>query len=118
LDLKYTYLLPDGKKVVCYNRKRATAQDENKLSLADFRLQYGKNAVSKLHVVKGTRMWIDTSGYQFNKGDTVAYNGKKEVVQGNSNGGAYIRLASDPKKNVKPAHCKLIQKATGFVRVA
>lgn len=115
---RYTYHSPDGQKVVCYNRHRATAQTDNKLSLADFRLEYGKKAVSKLKVVKGTRMWLDTSGYQFRKGDTVRYNGEINVVQGNSNGGAYLRLVSDPKKNVKPNLCRLIQKSTGFVKVA
>ena len=114
---RYTYLLPDGKKVVCYNRRRATAQDEKKLSLACFREQYGKKAVSQLKVVKGTRMWIDTSGYQFNKGDTVCHQGQTHVVMGNTNGGAYIRLISAPKKNVKPKECQLIQRATGFVQV-
>lgn len=115
---RYTYFSPIGEKIVCYNRARATAQDEKKLSLADFRDKYGKKAVSGLKVVKGTRMWIDTSGYQFSKGDTVKYNGKTEVVQGNSNGGAYVRLVSDPNKNIKPRLCRLIQKSTGFVRVA
>ena len=115
---KYTYLLPNGNKVVCYNRNRATAQDEKKRSLADFREKYGKKAVSKLQVVKGTRMWINTSGYQFYKGDTVLYQGQMHTVLGNSNGGAYIRLVSSPKQNVKPNLCKLIQRANGFVRVA
>ena len=115
---KYTYLLPDGKKVFCYNRHRATAQDDNKLSLADFRQKYGKEAVSALKVVKGTRMWVDTSGYQFNKGDTIKYQGEIHVVLGNSNKGAYIRLVSDPKKNVKPNLCRLIQRSNGFVRAA
>jgi len=115
---KYTYSLPNGKKVVCYNRNRATAQAEDKLSLVDFKAQYGKKAVSQLKVVKGTRMWIDNSGYQFNKGDTLYYNGKTDVVQGNTNKGAYLRLISNPKENVKPALCRLIQRAGGFVRVA
>ena len=115
---RYTYLLPDGKKLVCYNRQRAMAQDEKKLSLADFRVEFGKKAVSRLKVVKGTRMWIDTSGYQLRKGDTVRYQGQINVVLGNTNGGTYIRLVSDPKKNVKPKLCQLIQRATGFVRVA
>ena len=115
---KYTHLLANGKKIVCYNRNRATAQDEAKLSLADFREKYGKKAVSTLKVVKGTRMWLDNSGYQFSKGDTIFYKGKSDVVQGNSNGGTYLRLASDPKKNVKPRDCRLIQRVTGFVRVA
>lgn len=115
---RYTYLLPDGKKITCYNRHRATAQDEKKLSLDCFREQYGKRAVSQLKVVKGTRMWINNNDYQFNKGDIVRYNGRKHVVQGNSNGGTYLRLASDPKKNVKPKDCRLIQRATGFVQVA
>jgi hypothetical protein len=115
---KYTYRLPDGGQVVCFNRQRATAQDGKKLSLAEFRKEYGKKAVSELKVVKGTRMWIDTSGYQFNKGDTVWYQGREETVLGNSNGGAYVRLVSEPKKNVKPKQCRLIQRSTGFVKVA
>ncbi len=115
---KYTYLSPEGEKITCFNRARATAQDEKKLSLVDFRDKQGKKAVSALKVVKGTRMWIDTSGYQFNKGDTVIYKGKIQVVLGNSNGGDYIRFVSDPKKNIKPKLCRLIQRSTGFVRVA
>lgn len=115
---KYTYSLPGGEKVVCYNRHRATAQDEKKLSLNDFRVKYGKKAVSQLKVIKGTRMWIDNTGYQFNKGDVIQYQGKRQIVLGNSNGGAYIRLVSESKKNIKPTLCKLIQKANGFVQVA
>ena len=90
----------------------------NKLSLADFRDKYGKKAVSKLKVVNGFRMWIDTSGYYFNNGDTVEYQGEVHVVLGNSNKGAYIRLVSDPKRNVKPKLCRLIQRNNGFVLAA
>ena len=63
-------------------------------------------------------MWIDDSGYLFNKADTIYDKGKVEVVKGNSTNGAYLRLVSDPKKNVKPGLCRLIQRASGFVRVA
>ena len=114
---KYTYTLSNGEKVFCYNRKRAMAQSEDKLSLSDFRVKYGKKAVSALKVVKGTRMWVDSSGYQFSKGDIVLHQGVEQVVLGNSNGGSYVRLVNDPKKNVKPKLCRLIQKNSGFVRV-
>jgi hypothetical protein len=86
--------------------------------LADFRTKYGKQAVSQLKLVKGTRMWINNAGYTFNKGDVIQYQGQTKIVLGNSNGGAYIRLVSEPKKNVKPNLCKLIQRANGFVKVA
>ncbi len=111
---RYSEIVNGKTKVVCYNKNKAMAQSSD--SLAEYRKEKGKRAVSKLKVTKGMRTFVDQSNYQFFKGDLVFYNKKLHVVKGNTNSGAYVRLEGQKNTNFKPKDLRLVEKNKGFRR--
>ena len=100
---------------VCFNRKKAMEQKE--FSLEEYRQEFGQKAVSKLKVTKGTRTFIDRSGYSFNKGDLVLNNNRMQVISGVTNGGLYVRIVGEKTKNFKPSELVILERAKNFRRV-
>ena len=100
---------------VCFNRKKAMEQKE--FSLEEYRQEFGQKAVSKLKVTKGTRTFIDRSGYSFNKGDLVLNNNRIQVISGVTNGGLYVRIVGEKTKNFKPSELVILERAKNFRRV-